>query len=106
MMENHVQTIISFIVLCTLGWVGVTTQKNTELLFSLKSEVMVMKAKNDISAAQEYSRQDAKADLAYRDARIDTVDQRISRLEYENRTVERLRYDDWKRQDSGKKGVK
>lgn len=94
--ENHVQTIISFIVLCTLAWVGTTVMKNTELLSSLKTDIAVIKAKDEMSRANEYDKQDAKADLAYRDAKIDTIEDRLSRLEYENRTVERLRYDDYK----------
>lgn len=82
--ENHVQTIISFIVLCTLGWVGTTVQKNTALLSDLKTDVAIMKAKDEITMANEYGKQDAN-------------EERMSRLEYENRTVERLRHSDWQR---------
>ncbi len=87
-LERHIQTVLAAVIVALLSWGGFTltevslqTAVLAERVATLSVKVAALEQKVDKGTEDRYRAADARRDLALRDQRLQTLEQRLARLE-------------------------
>lgn len=87
-LERHAQTVLVAIVVCLIGWVGLSITGLRETTQSLRGDIGLVNERVaslqkqwDVASPSQYTASQAVSDLRLRDQRIDENARRISELE-------------------------
>jgi uncharacterized protein YlxW (UPF0749 family) len=79
-LENHVQTVLTSLILAAIIWVASTTSGVASTVAVLKAELRAANEKIDTLKADRYTKSQAAADLAIRDYRLDKLEHEVDQL--------------------------
>ena len=82
-LENHVQTVLTTLVLAAIIWVASTTANMASTVAVLQTELRAANDKIDTLKADRYTKSQATADSAIRDYRIEKLEDEVQKLKEE-----------------------